>query len=282
MTNMLHHFVPQFYLRRFVANDGQIWVYDKDADKIFHTSPKNIAAERGFYTLDQIFPDPVELEKQFNGIEQEAAKITDDWLNHLNIEKPIVISGTNRRDMSLYITTQLLRTAEARTILLQGIRNPDVQSMDEKFQREIHIDLLWNLPVVDKICDWVHSCIWTFRFCKGPESLYTSDDPVKLRTSTKHLHWGQIPALGAYALFPLTPTILMYCFEKTHWEKLSSLEGCLLSKPLESELVRNANIHQVGHAQRFVFSSSNEFSLARQFCLQHSGVVGSDRKRFSS
>ena len=282
MTDILHHYVPQFYLRRFVASDGQIWVYDKDTDKIFHTSPRNIAAERGFYTLGQFFPDPCEMEKQFSRIEQEAAKITEDWLNHLNIEQPIDISGITRQVMSLYITTQLLRTSESRTILLQGIKGADVQSIDKKSQREIHIDLLWNLPMVDNICDWVHSCIWAFRFCSHPESLYTSDDPIKLRTSTKHLHWGQIPAVGAYVLFPLTPTILMYCFEKTHWEKLSLVEGFLLPEPLESELVRSANIHQVGHAQRYVFSSRNEFSLARHFCLQHSGVVGLDRKRFSS
>ena len=35
MGNNLHHYVPQFYLNRFVDPDGLLWVYDKDTNRIF-------------------------------------------------------------------------------------------------------------------------------------------------------------------------------------------------------------------------------------------------------
>jgi hypothetical protein len=44
------HYVPQFILRQFLANerDERVTVYDKHDDKTFVTSIKNIMAERRF------------------------------------------------------------------------------------------------------------------------------------------------------------------------------------------------------------------------------------------
>jgi len=190
MEYSLHHFVPQFYLRRFADSVGLLWVYDKDSDRVFSATPKNLAAERGFYTLPDSFPDPSLLERQLSDLEEQAASITQDWLNHLRPGHSVEIPGTNRRIMSLYVTTQLLRTSEARTLLVQGIRSPEGPPEEGDIQRALHIAFLWNNQLVKEIAHWVYGCIWTFRVNAIPESLYTSDDPVKVRTSTQHLHWG--------------------------------------------------------------------------------------------
>jgi hypothetical protein len=47
----LHHYVPQFYLRRFVGRDGNLWVWDKTKDRAFASSPGSVAAETQFYRL---------------------------------------------------------------------------------------------------------------------------------------------------------------------------------------------------------------------------------------
>ena len=124
----LHHYVPQFYLKRFVDDDGHVWVYDKDTDRVFASAPKNVAAEHGFYTLPDMFPEPSLLEGQFSELEGEAALITEDWLNHLEPGCSIEIPDVNREIMALYITTQLLRTSESRTLLLQGIEDLEFMS----------------------------------------------------------------------------------------------------------------------------------------------------------
>lgn len=275
MEYSLHHFVPQFYLRRFTDSDGLLWVYDKDDDRVFSATPRSLAAERGFYTLPDFFPDPALLERQFADLEERAALITQDWLDQLKPGHSVEIPAINREIMSLYLTTQLLRTSEARTLLLQGI-----EPSDGEIQPELHTALLWNGEVVKEISDWVFSCIWTFRFNSMPQSLYTSDDPVKLRSSTRHLHWAQTSVKGAYLLIPMTPRILMYCFEPQHWKALKQLDCKVFPKPLEIELVNDANIQQVGHARRFVFSDRDDFSSAQEFCHKYPGAVGQNRERF--
>ena len=281
MSNALHHFVPQFYLKRFVGPDGLLWVYDKDTDHVFQANPKNLAAQHGFYTLPEVFPDSSLMEQQFSDLEQEASLITEDWLGRLQPGCSIEIPDVNREIMSLYITLQLLRTCEARTLLVEGLTKPETMPVEEELRRAIHLDLLWNDEIVEETSDWVRSCTWTFRVNELTESLYTSDDPFKARTKTQHLHWAQTSKVGAYLLIPLTPRILMYCFDPQGWSQLKQFDCQVLSIPLEPHLVRDANIHQLGHAQRFVFSDQDDFLLAREFCAEFPGAVGQNRRRFN-
>ncbi len=153
MEYSLHHFVPQFYLRRFTDSDGLLWVYDKDDDRVFSATPRNLAAERGFYNLPDFFPDPSLLERQFGDLEEQAALITQDWLNQLKPRHAVEIPGINREIMSLYLTTQLLRTSEARTLLLQGVKNPGVTPGAGETQRALHTALLWNNEIEKEIYD---------------------------------------------------------------------------------------------------------------------------------
>ena len=279
MDNTLHHYVPQFYLKRFVGADGLLWVYDKDTDRVFTANPKNLAAERGFYALPDTFPNSSLMEQQFSALEQEAALITEDWLDHIKLDHCIDIPAVNREIISLFITTQLLRTSEARTILIQSIERHEPTHLEKEMERVLHIGLLWDDQTVKKMSDWIHSCTWTFRINVSSEPLYTSDDPFKLRSKTQHLHWGQTSVEGAYLLIPLTPKILMYCFDLQDWNKLKQFDRYVIPKPLESQLIEDANVHQVGHARRFVFSDQDAFQLAREFCTKNPGAVGQNRQR---
>ncbi|MFH1560832.1 MAG: DUF4238 domain-containing protein [Chloroflexota bacterium] len=199
MEYSLHHFVPQFYLSRFSDGDGLLWVYDKDSDRVFATTPRNLASERGFYALPDSFPDPLLLEKQFSDLEGQAALITQDWLDQLASGDSVDIPDINREIMSLYLATQLLRTSEARTMLLQGLANPGVASSEDETQRGMHIfAMLWNDDLVSEIATWIHACTWMFSMNPSPKSLYTSDDPVKVRSRTRHLTWAQTSETGAY------------------------------------------------------------------------------------
>jgi len=76
----LHHYVPQFYLRRFANEKGQFWVWDKTTDKSFSTAPKAIAAETDFYKLHgfaKMGRDPLTMEKQFSDLEGNVSLITN-------------------------------------------------------------------------------------------------------------------------------------------------------------------------------------------------------------
>ena len=181
----------------------------------------------------------------------------------------------------MYISIQLLRTSEARTILLQGVARSRGLTSEEESQRDLHLDLMWDEKLVESLSSWVEECAWLFRFNSLPQSLYTSDDPFKVRSRTQHLHWAQTSLPGAYLLIPLTPRALMYCFDTKEWGALKPLDGQVIPIPLEAELLRDANIHQVSHAQRFVFSDKDNFQTAREFSAKQPGSVGRHRPRFS-
>lgn len=53
-SSELHHYVPQFYLRRFTDRGGQLWVWDKLKDRIFQANPKKVAAENNFYWMQEL------------------------------------------------------------------------------------------------------------------------------------------------------------------------------------------------------------------------------------
>ena len=281
MDNSIHHYVPQFYLKRFVGTDDLLWVYDKDFDKVFPANPKNLAAERGFYALPEVFPDSSAMEQQFSELEQEAALITENWLCHLEPGCEIAIPHINREIMSLFIATQLIRTSEVREILVQHVSSQQTEPVASETARALQIELLWNDQMITELSGWVHDCTWTFRVNKLSDSLYTSDDPFKARTRTRHLHWAQLPTPGAYLLIPLTPRVLMYCFDLEGWEMLRPFDRHVISKPLEPELVSSANVHQIGHARRFIISDQDDFQMARDFCARYPGAVGQKRRRFN-
>jgi len=134
-TARLHHYVPQFYLRRFADEDGKFWVWDKIRDKIFRTNPKRVGAESNFYKLydfADLGRDPLTLEKQFADLEGQVSLITDQWLYWLRYTKHgdrIRIPKVNRRIVSLYIALQFCRTADARDtiVAIDGLpSNPDM------------------------------------------------------------------------------------------------------------------------------------------------------------
>lgn len=50
----IHHYVPRFYLERFVDARGALWVYDKSKERVFSTGPADIAAENRFYEVPEL------------------------------------------------------------------------------------------------------------------------------------------------------------------------------------------------------------------------------------
>lgn len=68
-----HHYVPQFYLRGFVGEKDQLFVCDRPSEKSFRTTPKNVAAERDFNTVEIEGIDPAAVEKALADFEGKVA-----------------------------------------------------------------------------------------------------------------------------------------------------------------------------------------------------------------
>ena len=271
-----HHYVPRFYLARFVDSNGRLWVFDKITDRIFETTPNKIAGENRFYDVDDlrtIGADPQLLEKQLADIESEVYKITENWLYLLETEGAVKIPQINREIISLFLALQLQRTAEARIILvqfakeLQTIGELKKEYNPEKDARGLHTQLLWDKESVDMVTKRIADCIWIFAKNDSGQSFYTSDNPALIK-SLDNKQWllgSDVLEPGMYIVYPLSPIWILYCKDRQSWSKLAKFDGLISPVGFTKDMVNHENSGQVVRSTRFIFSNSPDFEFAREY-----------------
>jgi hypothetical protein len=312
----LHHYVPQFYLKRFVDGDGYLWIWDKQYDRVFRSRPKSIAAESNFYKLPEpnSYGDPLILEKHLSEIEGDVARITGQWLDWLKDRKPlkkIPIYKDSRWLVSMYIALQFFRTADSKDIISrldQAVKRmgeehrysvyatylssldiarpvatadesaqPDatLDPQSEEDRRKIHTDFLYDPNFVVLLADRIDKAIWIFGRNRSKTPFITSDNPVAFKTGNNRM-WIKAGMLerGAYAVFPLSPEIILYCHDREPpFNSLSRFDRSVSPVEFDPELAWSDNTGQVFMANRFVISSMNDFDAARDFAQS----IGTDR-----
>ncbi|WP_078350481.1 DUF4238 domain-containing protein [Mucilaginibacter pedocola] len=280
-----HHYVPRFYLRRFTDDKKQLWVFDKSTGKIFPTTCENIAGENQFYwneELNEQGHDPLTLEKQFADLEGEAAAITNDWFRQFSRNKKLIIPKINREIMSLYLATQLLRTAEARNRIVEfsKISNPGYDA--ENDARQLHIALIWDTKLVESMCKRIKSCIWMFGLNETATPFLTSDHPVLIK-NFENTQWLSGPVVyepGMYIVFPLTPQLIMYAKDHKHWKGAKIFKDSITPVTFDQHMVQHENSGQVGMSNRFIFSNENNFDFAKEFLTDNETFKDPKRSRF--
>lgn len=277
----LHHYVPQFYLRRFADPKGRLWLWDRDRDRIFQAGTNSVAAERHFYRLTELIEhghDPLTMEKQFSDLEGQVSRITGEWievLRQVDPLRPIGIPAINRELVGLFLALQFLRTADTRDILAafaQEVGDLSDPSPEEK--RRNHTDLLWNERLFGPLAKRIQSCIWMFGRNETSLPFLTSDNPVAFRTNDNRM-WlkAGIHSQDSYIVYPLSPDLVMYCHPNIPpISKLSHWDECLSPVTFTEEMVDSENSGQVFMASRFVISSTGNFGEARDFAR----TIGTD------
>jgi hypothetical protein len=270
----LHHYVPQFYLRRFSDSSGLLWLWDRDQDCVFCARPGKVAAENNFYWHEELAAlghDPLIMEKQFSQLEGEVAQITEQWLEWLRNMKPmekVEIPDINRELVSLYIALQFLRTADARDILAKfAEQHVHHAPITETEKRLLHLDMLWKDSIYRTLTERIKNATWLFGRNSTPTMFITSDNPVAFRTGDNAM-WLKVGMYrdGTYSVFPMAPDIVMYCYPKEPpWEKMSALDRCLSPVIFTEDMVESENSGQVFMASRFVISSCDGFDQEREF-----------------
>lgn len=277
----LHHYVPQFHLRRFADVGGKVWVWERDLDRAFRTAPANIAAETQFYRvteLEQLGHDPLTMEKQLSALEGQVATITAqwlDWLPRMAEREVLPIPSENRDLIALHIAVQLLRTADAREILA-ALANVDARAhLSAGDRRKLHVEMMWDDELVRSLAERFSDSLWIFAVNTSGIPYLTSDNPIAFRTADNR-QWVKagILAPGVYVVFPLSPTIMMYAYPKDHpsFDVLAKFADCRSPVTVEDGMVESENSGQVFMASRFVIADRDDFAAARAFAL----TIGTD------
>lgn len=278
----LHHYVPQFYLRRFADQAGRLWVWDREADRVFSARPGSVAAESNFYFLTELAEqghDPLTMERQFAAIEAEVSAITGQWLDWIRHGKPgelLAVPAVNRELISLFLALQFLRTADTRSILAALSESVGHAADSETERRALHAELLWNDELTSSFADRVGRCSWLFGRNATSTPFVTSDNPIAFRTADNRM-WIRAGVLseGTYIVYPLAPDVVMYCYpDEGPWRdaRISRFDCRISPVSFTDKMVQDENTGQVFMASRFVFSNRPAFDQERDFAK----TIGAD------
>jgi Protein of unknown function (DUF4238) len=78
----VHHFVPQFWIKKFISADGNLWGYEWNDDRIKQRSPKAMMQVFDLYTIQPSGVDDTSLEtNELGAIDDSGAKAFDRVLS---------------------------------------------------------------------------------------------------------------------------------------------------------------------------------------------------------
>jgi Protein of unknown function (DUF4238) len=253
----------------------------KTSGKTFAATSKSIAAESDFYWLhefEKMGHDPLTLEKQLSNLEYNVATITEQWIGWISQMAPkekVPIPVVNREIVSRYIALQFLRTADRKDLLcaMYELDHPH-ETLSPERRTELHTTLLWDLKGLAKIEKHIQKAIWIFGRNQTATPFWTSDNPVAFKTANNKM-WLKVGFIsrGTYVVFPLSPTIVLYCHERTYWKKIAKWDRIVSPIEFTDEMVEHENAGQVFMASRFVVSPNNGFEFAREFAPS----IGTDK-----
>lgn len=276
----LHHYVPQFHLRRFADADGKLWVWDKQTDGVFQTLPGRIAAETQFYRLTQYEADghdPLTMEKQLSELEAEVAAITGQWLDwfpEMSSLEVVPIPFANRKIVAQYLAVQLLRTLDTREILSMLVGLDRGEPVSDVEARELHTELMWNQGQIELLAKRFRRSIWIFARNATATPYVTSDNPMAFRTADNR-QWlrGGILSHGTYLVYPLSQQVMLYCHPPHgKFRALRKFANAVSPVLLTDEMVDSENSGQVFMASRFLISNRAQFDTERAFAK----TIGTD------
>lgn len=242
------HFVPQFYLRRFVNSCGLIEVLDIPKRVILEPrSPKAVCYERFFYGAKTGEADEVsrQIEQLFQQWEDSIAKriepIIDKLLNHSQIDHEekwtisflmsmLWIRGPAMRGQVNQMSEQLMKSVNK-----FKFSHPTADDLLDRFDREtgkattpemrerlkqMMIDGDYSLEFnnashlqmfekIDRFANLFHGQDWIVYITKSDKKFTTSDNPVTVVFPEKKGWYGPT-FLERNHYFPLTPEILIH------------------------------------------------------------------------
>jgi hypothetical protein len=281
--SQLQHYVPRFYLEAFAGGpDGILYVYDKSSGRSFPCSPPKIAAEKSFYDLSRIDEEhPDALETSLSSLESEVANILRCWHRQL-AKNQLVIPAVNRTIISQYLSVQMLRTPEQRKILHEFHRKTTGPLPSGNETADLHLHLLWNSELVQKIADHLATFVWIVTINHTDVPYWTSDHPVLVK-NRESKHWLSGPRAfdsGVQVIFPVSPVHMLYCMEPEVWASTKRFDGSISPVTITDYIVQHENSGQVGMSTRWVFSPERDFSFAAKFCKRNPWITSPDRERF--
>lgn len=305
------HYVPQLLLRGFATpKRKQVYAFDKQAEKVFRSSVRNLACERGFYDLEND-GDPEHVDRWLTRLEEQTAPVIKSIrsrrvLNHLR--------PTERKWIASFVAVQHLRTLRHREswgdlnrqmadVLREMGADPNkVENFRELTGAELRRDSIADIPhFAFVLLPHLLDKAWILLSVAPGTNFWIGDHPVVL---ANNINPGDgirgtlglavrgieiyLPISSELTLGCLCPTIpAMFAAAKAKViqpaqpngradEFLDAFTG-RTTLQLDAENMKYHNSLQVVSAERFIFSTHNEFDMAREMLASHPNLKSGPR-----
>ena len=220
-----HHYVPEFYLRRWCI-DGELKPVIIDSNTALRPRPpRSVAFEKDFYTIPA---SSHTLGMPLRWVETHLARIEDMCSKHITalVKGPIGVVGSLdiRRDMCVFLGLQASRTVAARRRAMAIVSAPDTAKRKLLTRlnplstpAEIDHSMQDQLPdrahgairiIVEDVRNILATSILNRRWAiyETSGSIVTSDEPVVMIAGPPHGRSSFVgAALSAVLIYPLSP-----------------------------------------------------------------------------
>lgn len=145
-------------------------------------------------------------------------------------------------------------------------------SVDKEYVKLQHNQMLLDPEMTLKIAETLIKHIWVIYVNKTNIPFYTSDDPVVNvpHKNDAFLSYAGLNSEGIEILFPISPNLLLGMYHsKTYKDIYADRKFMAVNNP---ELVKYFNKAQVIHSQRYIFSNSCNFDLAKKACQDNPDI----------
>jgi hypothetical protein len=297
------HWVPQFLLRGFHSgNEKSVFVFDKLTDRVFPSAIEKVASEHGFYNIG----GSAHLDDIMFRTEDATAPIIQKIRDRKSI---MGLDEDQQIWLAVFATFQLLRTkaySERSQDMVRQIASVVSEmnggELPQKIRRQLgltspepeHEKALSTIPglarpVLEKL---LQKNLILYR-SDGTLPFWISDNPVALDNTTNPgdgvrgtLGVGvqgieiYLPISGELTLAYMCPSIAMmyeildeeaarfgfiHAHARPYLTALTTGRGMILS----TENIQSQNSLQVGYAERFVYSSTDDFDDAKKLLKDH-------------
>lgn len=163
-----HHYIPQFILRNFCDEEGNVKYFDKASGKIIHCEPRDIFMEKNLYR-DEInhTEDPTKIEKDLSIFENEISKLIKE---KFLVGDNIILTAQEEEKLKVFLAIMGFRAYNTQLQFESNKHGNSVKLYSYYQKNEDYIDMwkrnlgyLVNCRSVEEI--WKHPHI---------------DDPIKI------------------------------------------------------------------------------------------------------
>lgn len=300
-------------------NGTHLYVFDKQTAKVFSTNIANVAAENRLYEFSMdgvtttIEPSLANFESKAATVLREV--LSCDALTHLTQHQRLILSrlvahlllrSPQQRALMRHLNAELRMVISAMGV--DPDLAPQLKALNENDEKLFTANVLSTL--VEQFATIIADKNWILHSVSETELLYISDNPVAMNNERKERHRGNLGLAveGIEVYLPLSRTrcLGMYCSTLASeiigayegYQQMSTVLGLPLPpappeaasrlyrafrtgeiSPLPKESVLFINSLQVWNAERYVYSSSDDFDLACDMVITDPDIRKGPRPR---